>query len=148
VRNLVGKLQENGQQVSCVWTNTRLRNSNYSVDHCFPWSYWSNNDLWNLMPSTNIANGSKSNGIPDADLMRSSRQRILQWWEMAYLNEGLADQFYLEAETALPGIDETKRHPEKVFEALQLQRLRLRRDQQLREWRGISMVTTSNNLTE
>ena len=143
VRSLVGKLQASGQQVNCVWTNAQLRTSNYAVDHCFPWSYWSNNDLWNLLPSTNTANGSKSNGIPDADLMRNSRKRILQWWEMAYLNDGLKDQFYLEAEAALPGIEESTKQPEKVFEALQLQRLRLRRDQQLREWRGMPSIAAA-----
>ena len=136
VRDLVDSLQLQGHKIYCVWSNTQLRDERYAIDHCFPWSYWSNNDLWNLMPSTNAANSSKSNGLPGAALMHSARDRIIQWWNMAYLDSGLSDRFYLEAQAALPDSVESIQNPRSVFEAMQHQRLRLRRDQQLREWGG------------
>lgn len=136
VRELVHGLQQRGQSVSCVWTSKQLRAEKYEIDHCFPWSYWSNNDLWNLMPSTPSANSSKGNGIPGPELMQQARGGIIEWWQMAYLDGQLSDRFYLEAQAALPACDDSINDPRLVFDALLHQRLRLRRDQQLREWGG------------
>ncbi|TGG91797.1 hypothetical protein E4656_15555 [Natronospirillum operosum] len=52
IRDLVNDRLGNRQPVHCVWSNTALKPEKYAVDHCFPWSRWSNNDLWNLLPST------------------------------------------------------------------------------------------------
>jgi SAM-dependent methyltransferase len=136
VRKRVEALQEAGQVVHCAWTNAKLRQSNFDIDHCFPWSYWSNNDLWNLLPSTKSANGSKSNALPSGLLIHEARPRIMRWWETAYLDTALESQFFLEAEAALPGCNVADASLDAVFDAVQHQRLRLRKDQQLREWDG------------
>jgi CRISPR/Cas system Type II protein with McrA/HNH and RuvC-like nuclease domain len=120
-----------------VWTHKRLiiANEKYAVDHCFPWSRWLNNDLWNLMPTTTKANNSKSDKLPSACLLQQSRDHIIHWWEQAYLDdERMRQKFYIEAEAALPLIDAEHRNLDGVFHAMQHQRAKLKASQQLAEW--------------
>ena len=37
VRSRVQKLQQSGEIIHCVWTDKRLRDEHYEIDHCFPW---------------------------------------------------------------------------------------------------------------
>jgi hypothetical protein len=32
----------------CVWTGKRLNERSLDIDHCFPWSVWACDGLWNL----------------------------------------------------------------------------------------------------
>jgi hypothetical protein len=135
VRARVQQLHGQGQPVSCVWTQKNLRLESYAVDHCFPWSRWLNNDLWNLMPTTVQANNSKGDKLPSAALLQHSRTHIMRWWERAYLDdEGMRERFFIEAESALPLVSAESRDMEGVFQALQYQRAKLRAGQQLGEW--------------
>jgi SAM-dependent methyltransferase len=137
VNNRIRQLHEQGQRVECVWTHRKLLISSekYDVDHCFPWSRWLNNDLWNLMPTTKAANSAKGDKLPSAGLLLNSRASILQWWERAYLDdERMGQRFYIEAEAALPLIDAEHRDLDGVFHAMQHQRAKLRASQQLAEW--------------
>lgn len=136
VRGLVNDIQQAGGEIHCVWTNSLLKGHAYEIDHCFPWSYWFNNDLWNLMPTTTTANGRKSNSLPSGVLMIESRDRVLNWWDMAFVGRDYESQFYMEAEASLPQCAGSSGGVDGVFEAMQHQRLRLRKDQQLPEWFG------------
>jgi SAM-dependent methyltransferase len=133
VRQIAEQLLES-QNLSCVWTGQRLQGQNYHVDHCFPWSRWFNNDLWNLMPASVRANSQKAEKLPGAALMHESRDRILEWWDSAYGNVSLGEQFRIEAEAALPLVAETGASLDSVFDAILHQRARLKVDQQLEEW--------------
>lgn len=135
VRSLVSQRLQQGEAVRCVWSASRLREDRYAIDHCLPWAYWPNNDLWNLFPTTATANGRKSDAIPSADLMSDARPRILDWWSEASAGAN-QERFFLEAEAALPDCD-AESGLDGVFESLQHQRLRLLRDQRLREWSGV-----------
>ncbi|MDT8398831.1 MAG: class I SAM-dependent methyltransferase [Pseudomonadales bacterium] len=135
VRDRIKLLQEQGQPVHCVWTHRKLSNEKYAVDHCFPWSRWFNNDLWNLMPATEQANMAKGNKLPSAPQLQQSKDAILQWWHKAWLEEEhLSRQFYMEAEAALPLVEQGSDKMELVFHALQHQRAKLKASQQLAEW--------------
>ena len=136
MRAMVNDIQQVGGEIHCVWTNSRLRGNAYEIDHCFPWSYWFNNDLWNLLPTTITANGRKSNSLPSAELMLDSRDRVLDWWEMALVRSDSEGQFYMEAEASLPQCEGSSGGVKGVFAAMQHQRLRLKKDQQLPEWFG------------
>ncbi|MFT4862966.1 MAG: hypothetical protein ACI95C_002190 [Pseudohongiellaceae bacterium] len=119
--------------VLCTWSGKRLQLDGFEIDHCFPWSRWLNNDLWNLLPASQLANNQKLEKLPSAALMHELKKRILDWWEQAYSEEGLRNQFQMEAESALPlagGASFAN-----VFEAMLYQRARLRADQQLTEWK-------------
>ncbi len=137
VSERIQQLHNQGQQVECVWTHKRLiiANEKYAVDHCFPWSRWLNNDLWNLMPTTTSANNSKSDKLPSAGLLQQSRDHIIHWWEQAYLeSDSLRQKFFIEAEAALPLIATGTADIDVVFHAMQHQRAKLRASQQLAEW--------------
>ena len=134
-RKRVQELQQKGELIYCVWTNARLR-ERYEVDHCFPWSRWYNNDLWNLMPASMSANGKKREKLPSAPLMHSSRNRITDWWNSAYMNSRMAEQFLMEAEAALPLVSDSESDLAIIFEAVMHQRARLKANQQLVEWNG------------
>ena len=92
-------------------------------------------DLWNLLPTTSEINNQKREKLPSAAIMASARACIMAWWEVAYSDELLQKQFITEAESALPLVGESaKVSGEVVYEAMLLQRARLRNDQQLAEW--------------
>lgn len=138
-RSLALKLQHRGAPLRCVWTEKKLRHESFAIDHCFPWSRWLNNDLWNLMPVTSQANSAKADKLPTARLLQHSQPLILDWWQQAYLQDpALQQQFFIEAEAALPllvGTADGGMHDlDSVFHAMQHQRARLKANQQLREW--------------
>ena len=135
VRNRINTIQKTSEAVNCVWSNNRLKAKDYHVDHCFPWSRWANNDLWNLMPTTKSINLNKSEKLPSAKIIETSKSRILNWWNIAYFDSEFKEQFLLEASSALPGIDSAEDELSNIFDALKHQRNRLRVNQQLVEWR-------------
>ena len=136
VRSRVQQLQQTGEIIHCVWTDKRLRNEHYEIDHCFPWSRWFNNDLWNLMPASVKANGEKSEKLPSAPLLHHSRERITDWWNSAYMNSSMNERFLMEAEAALPLVSDGTSDLAIIFEAVMHQRARLKANQQLVEWNG------------
>ncbi len=136
VRNKIKALQEHGQAVNCVWTHRKLSRDGYAVDHCFPWSRWFNNDLWNLMPTTEKANNAKGDKLPSAQLLHQSKEEVLSWWHNAWLEDDFyAKQFFTEAEAALPLVGSSSQDTELVFHAMQHQRAKLKASQQLAEWK-------------
>ena len=135
VRGVVDGLIGQGESVRCVWSDVNLKRQHYQVDHCFPWSRWENNDLWNLMPTSVVANSAKSEKLPAAPLMQDSRERIIHWWQQAYLVDARRETFYTEAQAALPLVRESQ-SLDAVFEGMMQQRLRLKMNQQLTEWLG------------
>ncbi|MCH8552910.1 MAG: methyltransferase domain-containing protein [Natronospirillum sp.] len=140
IRDLVNDRLGNRRPVHCVWSNTALKPDKYAVDHCFPWSRWSNNDLWNLLPSTERANSAKAEKLPAQSLMAEARPQILQWWDDALIGSDRETQFFSEAEAALPLLHikpQQERTIESVFEGMLQQRLRLKMNQQLAEWIGL-----------
>ena len=137
VRARIQKLQQSGEVIHCVWTDKRLSKEHYAVDHCFPWSRWYNNDFWNLMPASVVANAQKSEKLPSAPLMQQSKDRIRDWWELAYVNSDMKEQFLMEVEAALPLVSGGTSNLAVIFEAMMHQRARLKANQQLVEWAGL-----------
>ena len=124
-------LKESGRQIQCTWTGQRIRRAN--MDHCFPWARWFNNDLWNLLPTGASVNREKRDRLPAAQVLRDAESRLLGWWEEAYLESPYQERFWLEARTSLPLVTEASSLTD-LFGAVQLQRARLKADQQLAEW--------------
>ncbi|MEI6896591.1 MAG: class I SAM-dependent methyltransferase [Psychromonas sp.] len=149
VRNRFESLkQTQGALHNCVWTNKSLK-SKYAIDHCMPFARWPNNDLWNLLPTDNKVNGQKSDRLPTELKMHSAKQRITDWWQDAWLIDTDTDnktepsalfknqqsqRFFAEANIALPGLAANNKSVDALFDALLLQRERLKEMQQLREW--------------
>ena len=68
--------------------------------------------------------------------MHNSRGRITDWWNSAYINSTMEEQFLLEAEAALPLVSDSTSDLAIIFEAVMHQRARLKANQQLVEWNG------------
>lgn len=130
------------QQMQCVWSAKSLK-QNYAIDHSMPFSRWPNNDLWNLLPTDSKVNNQKSDRLPTEHKLKYSKERIQHWWQEAWLksdeNEPSASliksqRFFAEANIALPGLNSDNSSVDDLFEALVMQRGRLKDMQQLREW--------------
>ncbi len=123
-----------GRQIECVWTGRPLSSVRLDVDHCLPWAAWPCGDLWNLGPCDSRVNRhEKRDRLPSAALLSQSRERIMRWWQDAYLSDpALAARFGREALGSLPVSDASD--AAEVFAALDWRRLRLAQDQQLPEW--------------
>ncbi len=157
VRKRFEQLQQHSSQYSskhkhepirCVWSNKSLKRE-YAIDHCMPFARWPNNDLWNLLPSDVKENGNKSDRLPTEKKFKQAKERMQHWWQAAWLDgesstlESLASliksseqskRFFAEANIALPGLRSNNTSIDDLFEALVMQRGRLKEMQQLREW--------------
>jgi SAM-dependent methyltransferase len=133
-RDVVRRLLDRGQRMECVWTGRFLKPNTFDIDHCLPWSVWPCGDLWNLMPAhTRVNQHEKRDRLPSAAAMASARDRIIDWWEAAYLHDdALRPRFLREAAAALP-LSYGASGPA-VYDALDWRRLRLWQDQQVPQW--------------
>ncbi|NVK23853.1 MAG: methyltransferase domain-containing protein [Gammaproteobacteria bacterium] len=120
-------------EVSCCWSGKSLRESSYAVDHAFPFSRWPNNDLWNLLPTKSAINLKKSDKLPTSLKLTSAREFITSWWQLAWPAD--QEEFFTQANYALPNLQSTNRSFDDVFEAFCFQRDRIKDLQQLEDWR-------------
>ena len=121
VRKRVEQLRKEQTEIISVWSGTVLK-QDYHVDHCLPFTYWPNNDKWNLLPTTTNENLKKSDKVPTAEKLHKSKQRILDWWQLAWDHSELSKQrFFSEAALSLPNIPPQCRDFEEVFDAMGLQ---------------------------
>jgi hypothetical protein len=134
-------IMQAGEALHCVWSGRRLQQDSLDIDHCLPWTAWPCGDLWNLLPSHRSVNQhQKRDRLPSDDLLRRAAEPIQAWWQLAYASDTyplLRQRFIDEARASLPGLSTaTVSAPEGVFNALRVQRLRLKHDQQVPEWAG------------
>lgn len=124
-------------EVRCVWSGDKVGLARLDIDHCLPWTAWPCGDLWNLMPSDQRVNQhQKRDRLSSASTLLDARERILDWWDKAWLSDpALRGRFSRETAAALPAVDPS--NPEQVFAAIEWRRLRLRQDRQVPEWGGI-----------
>ena len=77
-----------------IYTGRLLANHQFDLDHFIPWSYITNDELWNLTPMDGRLNSSKSNKLPEWDLYFASlaeNQYFL--YEMIFSREQVRGQF-------------------------------------------------------
>ena len=133
-------LMDEGTRLSCVWTGARLTRDRLDVEHCFPFSAWPCSDLWNLLPATRTVNQrQKRDRLVTSRRLLDARERILRWWEQAWLaagSEAWRQRFFEEARASLPLCLEDVPEPgsEQVLEGMQLRRGFLSQTQRLPEW--------------
>lgn len=123
----------------CVWSGRSLTRRSLDIDHCFPWKAWTCGDLWNLMPAHRTVNQHEKGALlPTDQLLQSARDRVLGWWESAYVKDLpiVSERFWLEATSSLPTVNTDKQRLSDVFDAVCFQRIRLKHDQQVPEWTG------------
>lgn len=132
-RKKISDLLQNDNQINCVWSRNEIT-KNYAVDHCLPFSRWPNNDLWNLLPTLERVNLQKSDKLPSKSQLFSSKDLIINWWQTAWNSPEEQNKFFTQADLTLPKITSDTNDYEAVFEALQIQTLRLFDQQQISSW--------------
>lgn len=132
-RRALTLLEEGG--LHCVWTGQKLRVNQLDIDHCLPWAAWPCEDLWNLLPSSSAVNRhGKRDKLPAPEALESSEDRIMSWWERAWVSqEGTVERFTAEATASLP-VPAGRVDLGSIFRGLQARRFALRADQQIAEW--------------
>ena len=83
----------------CVWSQRELVGQAFDVDHAMPFSYWRNNDLWNLFPASPTINSQKSDRLPTYRQLNCSRELIVDYWRG--LNGAMGERFEREAQNLL-----------------------------------------------
>lgn len=93
------------------------------------------------MPAhTRVNQHEKRDRLPSAAAMANARNRIIRWWEAAYLeDDALRSRFLREAAAALPLNDAVGTTA--VYDALDWRRLRLWQDQQVPQWTPANALT-------
>ena len=126
-------------QLFCVWSGKKLAERSLDIDHCLPWTVWPCGDLWNLMPAHRTINQHEKGAcLPAGRLLRSAQDRVVNWWGEAY-SDGrpvVSEQFWTQARSSLPSVNAADNTLNDIFDALCLQRMRLKHDQQAPEWTG------------
>jgi len=123
-----------GQSVHCVWSDSKLRD-HYHIDHCLPFARWPNNDLWNLLPTSNKSNLEKRDKLASNKRLHGAKENIQHWWSEAWAgNINQEKRFYTEATVSLPGLNHNSYNLDEVFNALKLQHIRIKEMQQLNVW--------------
>jgi SAM-dependent methyltransferase len=137
VRKIVDDAMRQGKTIRCIWSQKQLT-GDYAIDHCFPFSYWPNNDLWNLLPSDKKINSKKLNRLPSAQLLERAKEVIFDWWMTAYDSPSYKQRFIDEATAALPTVRNSNSDGilSNIFSGMQYQRIRLKMDQQIKDWDG------------
>ncbi|MGI0480867.1 HNH endonuclease domain-containing protein [Geminocystis sp. CENA526] len=57
------------QPIKCIYSQQTLDKNTISIDHYLPWSFVAHDRLWNLIPTMNNVNSSKSNNIPSSQYL-------------------------------------------------------------------------------
>jgi len=128
------RISRTDRQLECIWTGQKLPLTRLDIDHCLPWAAWPCSDLWNLGPCDRKVNQhQKRDRLPSAAILAASRDRIIGWWERAYLSDAaLGERFNREVSAALPTAGNTDLS--EIFVAFDWRRLRLLQNQQVPEW--------------
>ncbi|MBD0404407.1 HNH endonuclease domain-containing protein [Flammeovirga sp. EKP202] len=112
-RSYYEKVQSKGE-LFCLWTLKPLK-GNFETDHIIPWSFWKNNDIWNLVPASRETNNNKSAKIPSAKLLLSRKKELINIWQQTHSE--YKDQFEREVALTL-NIPKQDFSYEKIFEKL------------------------------
>lgn len=132
VRRKVEELRQQGADVCSVWSGSSLYS--YDIDHCVPFSYWPNNDLWNLLPASTQENRLKRDRLPSQSRLNKSGALIKDWWQQAWQTDAEQQRFFIEAGLSLPNISSGCRDFDEVFNALQFQVIGVKQRLQVAEW--------------
>ncbi len=152
VRKISDDILKLEKPLLCVWSGQRLKLGNYDIDHCFPFAAWPCGDLWNLLPSDRKINQKeKRDKLISAKSLDIAKERMLEWWHMAFLEESetnLQRRFVSEASAALPmrntesygsvssakSCDTSSAVSSAIFNGVAIKRATLKSNLQLDDW--------------
>ena len=81
IRNFWSNKIKSGTPVFCTWSGQQIKKTEeLAIDHAIPFSVLFNNDFWNLVPTKNTVNSSKSDKILSNLQLFSSKIRLFEIW--------------------------------------------------------------------
>jgi len=93
--------RENGF-IECVWSGKHIKSSqSLHTDHVIPFAVWKNNDLWNLLPASNVINAKKRDRIPTPTSIEQRGETISHYWDL--LEKEYYQRFHREMTISLLG---------------------------------------------
>lgn len=82
-----------GHSVYDIYSGKQL-NQNISLDHFIPWSYVTDDEIWNLIPTERSINSRKSNKLPEWDMYFSSLASVqYSMYCSIFSNEKMRNEF-------------------------------------------------------
>ncbi len=101
-RSFYEQLLADAGVLECAWSGRPIkRRESLHIDHLLPFSVLRNNDLWNLLPSTDRVNLDKKDKIPSLACIEFCRPAILRYWGL--LREEYPLRFDREISLSLTG---------------------------------------------
>ena len=101
-RSFYDKLIKEQNALECIWSDKTIKNrESFHIDHLIPFSVWKNNDLWNLLPSSDRVNLDKKDKIPSPEFIEQRKISIKRSWTL--LQKEYARKFDRELEISLTG---------------------------------------------
>lgn len=91
----------NEETLYCAWSGNKI-NNDLNIDHILPFSFYQNNDVWNLIPTKAKVNNIKSDKIPTTILLDKRKSIILDYWVKA--ENAFKNRFNSEISIALLGL--------------------------------------------
>ncbi len=102
VRSFYETLLQDQAVLTCAWSGRPIKSrKSLHIDHLLPFSVYRNNDLWNLLPSTDRVNQDKKDKIPSLACIESCRPAIVRYWGL--LREEYPQRFDREISLSLTG---------------------------------------------
>lgn len=89
---------ENPEKI-CFISGEKIKDD-LSIDHVLPWSYLFSDDIWNLVYVKKDLNSSKSNKIPNEEIIRKLEKRNKVLYQMMK-EMGVNDKRFIELETSI-----------------------------------------------
>lgn len=113
---LYKKLQ-NEEVLNCIWSDKQIsKRSKMNIDHLIPFSLTKNNDLWNLLPTTMMANQRKKAKVPTPEFLQGKKKQIMRYWSL--MREEYRNRFDTEIQISLIGFHNDNDNLEDAFEAV------------------------------
>lgn len=91
------------QEFTCIYSQSLISRSDYSIDHFIPWRFITHDLLWNLIPVQKFINSAKSDSLPSLEkyfnkfaqvqykafkiVFRKNKMKMLEDYSNLYLNE-------------------------------------------------------------
>ena len=82
------------EPVDEIYGGKRLTEDNISIDHFVPWAYVAHDEMWNLTPTTDNINSSKSNKLPEINYIgKFAEQEYEKSYKLIWKHDKVREEF-------------------------------------------------------
>jgi hypothetical protein len=102
VRSYYDNILDAEGSIPCIWSGKAVETKvSLHIDHLIPFSVMRNNDLWNLLPTSDRVNLDKKDRIPTPEFIETRKDSIMKAW--AILRKAYEHRFDREIALSLTG---------------------------------------------